>query len=246
MLIAGSAVMAGMALVSPMDGLAQGGNGYLLKQPTATIKFESGHGFQAASSDVFTFVMQEHTIGERDFDSPYFGAELGFRVTEHFDVALSVGYQSASVLSEFRDFVDLDNLPINQVTELRQIPMAVGLKYYPFARGRSLGRFAWVPRTVSPFLGAGIGMVASTFEQTGDFIDFATNEIFYDQYTSEQNAFLTRLSAGVNVSIANAFLFSMEGRYGWSQSPMNGGDFVDFDPIDLDGLQLIGGLAFRF
>ncbi len=238
-LIAGSAFMAG-------DGVAQGGDGYLLKQPTATIKFESGYGFQAASSEVFTFVRQEHTIGERDFDSPYFGAELGFRVNEHFDVALSAGYQSASVLSEFRRFVDQDNLPINQVTELRQIPMAVGLKYYPFARGRSLGRFAWVPRTVSPFLGAGIGMVASTFEQTGDFIDFLTDDIFYDQYTSEQNAFLTRLSAGVNVSIANAFLFSLEGRYGWSQSPMNGGDFVDFDPIDLDGLQLIGGLAFRF
>ena len=41
------------------------------------------------------------------------------------------------------------------------------------------------------------------------------------------------------------FVFTAEGRYNWANDPMEGG-FVGFDNIDLDGLQLIGGIAIRF
>ena len=234
-----------LAVAVPLALSAQGGDGYLFKQPRVTIKFESGYGFQQTSSEIYQFLIQEHTLGSRDFDSPYLGGELGLRFSERLDFSLSVGYQSSSTGSEFRDWVDADDLPITQVTDLRQIPVTAGVKFYPFARGRSLGRFAWVPRSIAPFVGAGMGFVHYSLEQNGDFVDFETLDVFYDDFTSDGEAFLARASAGVNISLGKQFLFSLEGRYGWANAHMQG-DFVGFDRIDLDGLQLIGGIAVRF
>jgi hypothetical protein len=238
-------LIACLTVAVPGGVLAQGGNGFLFDQPTVALKFEAGYGLQQASSGVFDFVTAQQTLGSRDFDSPYLGGELALTLSEHFDIALAVGYQRSSQQSEFRDWVDTDNRPILQVTELQQIPATATLKIFPFARGRTLGRFAWVPRTVAPFIGGGVGFIAYNFDQYGDFVDFETNDIFYDTFNSSGEAFLARATAGVNISVSNQIVFTMEGRYGWSKGAM-GGDYQGFDQIDLDGLQLIGGIAVRF
>jgi hypothetical protein len=238
-------VLSGVGAALPAALRAQGGDGFLFNSPNVSLKFESGYGWQSASSDIYDWVMQEHTIGRRDFDAPYFGGELGLGITEQLEVAIAVGYQSGSVYSEYRDWVDTDNLPINQTTTLKQIPAVASLKFYPFPRGRQIGRFAWVPRTFNPFVGGGIGFVSYDFEQVGDFVDYETLDIYYDRITSGGESFLARAQAGFNVSLGNQFVLTFEGRYNWSDTPMEGG-FVGFDNIDLDGLQAIGGLAIRF
>jgi hypothetical protein len=238
-------LIACLAVAAPGDIFAQGGNGFLFEQPTIALKFEAGYGIQQATSGVYDFVQEEQTLGPRDFDSPYLGGELALTLSEHFDIALAVGFQRSSQQSEFREFVDTDNQPILQVTELQQIPATVTLKIFPFARGRTLGRFAWVPRTVAPFIGGGVGLIAYNFDQYGDFVDFDTNEIFYDTFNSSGEAFLARATAGVDISVSNQIVLTMEGRYGWAKGAM-GGDYQSFDQIDLDGLQLIGGIAVRF
>jgi len=239
-------VLSAVALIAVPVGLsAQSGDGYLLKQPRVTLKFESGYAFQRANGDIFDFVTEEHTLGRRDFDAPYFGAELGFRVSEQLDIALSIGFQESSQESEFREWVDEDDLPITQENGLSQLPATIGVKYYPVPRGRALGRFAWVPRTLTPFFGGSIGLVSYDFEQIGEFIDYESLDIFYDDFVSEGEAFLARASAGLNISISPQFLFSLEGRYNWADANMDG-DYFGFDPINLDGFQVLGGLAVRF
>jgi hypothetical protein len=119
------------------------------------------------------------------------------------------------------------------------------LKLFPFPRGRQIGRFAWVPRTFNPFIGGGVGFISYDFEQEGDFVDYETLDIYYDRIVSSGESFLARAQAGFNLSLGNQFVLTAEGRYNWSNTPMEGG-FVGFDNIDLDGLQLIGGLAVRF
>lgn len=232
-------------VATPLGATAQSGDGYLLKKPRVTVKFESGYAFQQTNSDIFDFVIEEHTLEGSDFNAPYFGAELGIRMSERLDLTVSVGFQESSQQSEFRDWVDQDDLPITQVTGLSQVPASIGVKFYPLPRGRSIGRLAWVPRTVSPFFGGSVGLVAYDFEQFGDFIDYDTFDIFYDDFYSEGQAFLARASAGLNISVGPQFLFSVEGRYNWAHANMDG-DYFGFDPIDLDGFQLIGGLAVRF
>lgn len=236
---------AGLVVVAFGGVSAQGGDGYRFSPPVVTLKFEAGYGWQKAGSEIFDWVVQEHTISRRDFDAPYLGGELSVRVHEHADVAIAIGYQSSTVQSEYRDWVDTDNRPILQSTTLQQIPFTASLKLYPLARGRQIGRFAWVPRTVTPFVGGGVGWVSWDFEQIGDFIDYDTLDIYYDQVRSESDAFLARAMAGFDIAIGQQFVFTAEGRYNWANDPMEGG-FVGFDNIDLDGLQLIGGIAIRF
>jgi hypothetical protein len=238
-------MLAGGTVVVPGVLSAQGGEGFLFSQPRATLKFESGYGWQAATSDVYDWVIQEHTIGRRDFDAPYFGGELGIRVNDRADVAIAVGYQSGSVQSEYREWVDTDDRPILQTTRLKQIPAVASLKFYPVARGRQIGRFAWVPRTISPFIGGGVGFISYAFTQVGDFVDYETLDIYYDQVESKGESFLARAQGGVNVSLSKQFVLTLEGRYNWSSTPMEGG-WVGFENIDLDGLQVIGGIAVRF
>lgn len=244
-------MLTAFAVAVPGSLRAQGGEGFLFGQPRVSLKFESGYGWQSASSDVYDWVIGEHTIGRRDFDAPYLGGELGLRATEHVDVAIAVGYQASSVRSEYREYIGTDDLPILQNTRLRQIPAVASLKLYPFARGRQIGRFAWVPRAFAPFVGGGVGLVMYSFEQQGEFVDYETLDadgildIFNDRITSEGEAFLVRAQAGFNISLGKQFVLTFEGRYNWSNTPLEGG-WVDFRNIDLDGLQAIGGLAIRW
>ena len=237
--------MAGLTLALPEPALAQGGDGFLFKTPSVSIKFETGYGFQRASSEIFDFTLDQLTIGRRDFDSPYVGGEIAFRAADRWDLFFNIGHQSSSVASEFRDWVDSDDLPIEQVTELRLIPATVGAKYYLKERGRAVGRFAWIPTSVAPFVGGAVGVMSYRFEQTGDFIDFETLDVFPDRFESEGETFLARALAGVNISLSKQFVFTAEGRYGWASGDL-GRDFSGFDRMDLDGLQLVGGLAVRF
>lgn len=234
-----------VAVFAPGAVKAQGGDGYLFNEPRVTLKLETGYGFARASGDIYDFIIAEHTLDRRDFDSPYIGGELAIRLTSQFDLALAVGYQQTAKQSEFRDYVDEDFLPILQMTELEQVPLTASVRFFPLDRGRKVGRFAWVPRTVSPFVSGGVGLLQYSLQQFGDFVDYETEEIFTDNFRTDDSAFLGQAGAGVNISISQQILFSLEGRYRWSSGDLEG-DFVGFDPIDLNGVQLIGGLAVRF
>jgi outer membrane protein W len=244
-LAAALAVTSGLTLALPGGALAQGGDGFLFKAPTVSIKFETGYGFQQARSDIFTFTREQLTLGPRAFDSPYVGGEVALRVADRLDVALTAGYQSSSVGSEFRGWVDTDGLPIEQVTALRLVPATVSAKFYLRERGRTIGRFAWIPTSFAPFVGAGVGVMSYRFQQVGDFVDFQTLEVFSDRFVSSGAALLGRALAGVNISLSKQFLFTTEARYGWASGQVRN-DFSGFSTMDLDGLQLVGGIAVRF
>ena len=234
-----------VAVAAPSAVQAQGGDGFLFKEPRVSLKFETGYGFQRAQSDIFDFVVEEHTLERSDFSSPYLGGELAIRVDRQLDVALSVGFQQSSTLSEFRDYIGADDLPIEQVTELRMVPVVGSVRYYLKPRGRSIGRFAWVPETVVPYVGAGVGVMSYRFEQDGEFVDFETLDIFYDRFTTEHSTFLARAAAGVDVTVGRQFVVNAEARYHYARGPM-GDDFSGFGDIDLDALQLTAGIAVRF
>lgn len=240
-----AAVVALFAFATPLAVHAQGGEGFLFKQPRVSLKFETGYAFQRAQSDIFDFVVREHTLERSDFNGPYLGAEVAFRLDPRWDLALSVGYQNSSTRSEFREWVDEAGLPIEQVTELTLVPFSVGAKYYLKPRGRSIGRFAWIPERVVPYVGAGIGVMSYRFEQEGDFVDFDTNDIFFDRFVTDRQTFLARAAAGVDIAVGRQFVVNGEARYNYARGSM-GDDFSGFGDIDLDGLQLTAGVAIRF
>jgi outer membrane protein W len=199
---------------------------------------------QAATSDVFDFTRDQLTVRWRDFDAPYLGGEIAFRASERWDVALGVGLSQSSIDSELWAWVDLDDNPIEQVTELRIVPVTLSAKYYLNDRGRTVGRFAWVPNTFAPYVGAGVGFASYRFAQVGDFVDEATLDIFYDSYVSDGWAPLVRGVAGLSVSVGKQFELSGEARYALSSADM-GADFAGYR-LGLNGFQAVFGIAVRF
>ncbi|MDP2955134.1 MAG: hypothetical protein Q8N53_01830 [Longimicrobiales bacterium] len=218
---------------------------FLFRVPRLSLGFRGGYALASASSEIFDFARKEMTMGRSDFDAPSFGGQLAIQITPRVDVAFDVSVASTRSTSELRDWVDTDDLPIEQVTKFHRVPVTLGFKAYLKDRGRSVGRFAWIPARWTPYVGAAGGWVWYRFEQDGDFVDFETLDIFTDRFTSRGKAPTMHVYGGGDWSLSPTVFLTAEARYGWARTEM-GGDFVDFDPMDLSGLQATVGLSLRF
>jgi hypothetical protein len=143
-----------------------------------------------------------------------------------------------------RDWVDLDDLPIEQTTTFTRIPVTVSTRFYLRDRGRAISQFAWIPAKWAPFVGAGAGLTWYRFEQTGDFVDITTLDILNLTIESNGGAPTAHAFAGVDISISPRFLWTLEGRYAIGQART--GDSFDYDNLDLRGFQATIGFAVRF
>lgn len=234
-----------LLLLTPLPVAAQSPEGFLLRRPHASIGLRFGYSVPRAESDIFDFTRNELTVEKSDFRSPYIGGEVAVRVNERLDVSLAGGYAGSKTRSEFRDWVDTDDLPIEQETEFAVAPVTLAVKGYLYDRGRSIGRFAWVPATWSPYVGVGAGWTWYRFKQVGDFVDFESLDIFTARFTTDGWAPTAHVLAGVEYSLSPRWVVTGEGRYGWASGEMSG-HFVDFDDMDLTGFQATVGISARF
>jgi hypothetical protein len=224
---------------------AQRAPDFLFKDPRVSLSLRVGYSLPTVSSEVFDFTRNELTIQDRDFYSASWGAQLAVRASERVDVAVDVGFAKSNTRSEYRDWVDQLDLPIEQDTEFRRVPLTLGAKVYLADRGRRIGRFAWIPEKWAPYVGASAGWVWYEFLQEGDFVDFEDLGIGYDRYSSEGTAPTIHVYGGADWSLGPSFFLTAEGRYAWAKADM-GRDFVDFDRIDLSGFQATAGISLRF
>lgn len=237
------AILAGAAAL-PFPARAQDGEGFLFGRPGATFSVRTGYDIPSASSDIFSYTSELLTLEKSNFAAPAFGVDLGVRLSERIDLVAGVGYAKSETLSEFRLWEDTDGLPIEQVTTHSKLPFTLSVRYYLRDRGRSLGRFAWVPSGFVPYVGAGAGGNYYRFEQDGDFVDMETNDIFHDQLVSDGTTPFAHFFGGVELAMGPRFVLTAEGRYSWSSGPMDRA-FEGFDDIDLSGFQVLAGFGIR-
>jgi hypothetical protein len=170
---------------------------------------------------------------------------VGIRASSRFDVVFDIYHASSSTFSEFQDWVDLDDLPIQQTTEFSRTSFALSGRYFLTDRGVTVSQFAWVPKNWSPYLGAGAGFLNYRYTQDGDFVDFETLDIFSARLTSEGTSFLAQGMAGIQYSFAPNWILTGEARYRWASAELES-DYVGFEDIDLTGLQATFGIGVRF
>jgi len=218
---------------------------FLFRTPRVSLGIRGGYAVARASGEIFDFTRKQLTIERRDFDSSVFGGQLAITVSPRVDLAFDVTVTETRTPSEFRDWVGTDDRPIQQKTMFRRVPFTVGAKAYLKDRGRSVGRFAWIASRWAPYVGAGAGWVWYRFEQTGEFVDFETLDIFNDIFTSHGKTPTLHLYGGADWSLGPQFFLTAEARYAWASAEL-GTDFVDFDPMDLSGLQATLGFSVRF
>jgi hypothetical protein len=218
---------------------------FLFKRPDGWVGVRTGQFFARAASDWYRFVTNELTVDRPDFRAADLSADIGITASRRADVVAGLGFTRRSIDSEYRRFVDNDRLPIEQRTRLQTVSLTGSFRYALRDRGRDVGQLAYVPRRVVPFVGAGGGALWYRLEQTGDFVDFVDLSVFGSTFDSTGWAPTAHVLGGVDVRVARRLLVTVDGRYQWAAATLNN-TWVDFDPIDLSGFRLTGGLNFVF
>jgi hypothetical protein len=225
---------------------------FLFRTPTTTLGVRVGFASPRGSSEIYDFTSEQLTFQSSALDGASFGVQLGLRASERLEVQFDLYTTRGQTRTEFRDWVDLDDLPIQQSTYLSRVPLTVSLKAYLTERGRSVSRFAWIPARWAPYVGAGGGRMWFLFEQWGDWVDENPDDpdegatIFTATYVEKGAAYTGHVLAGVDFSLGARFVLNAEGRYLWASAPMSGGDFDFFDNIDLSGVHVTAGISARF
>lgn len=236
----------GTVFVSPIDAAAQsGGDGFMFRAPRVTLSLHGGYAQARAGSDLFDEVTDLLTLEKGDFGGFTFGGDVGVRATDRLDVVFGAMYTRSGDQSEDREFIGEDDLPILQDTRLTRVPVTASLRFYLAPRGREIGRFAWVPSALVPYVGVGAGGMYHQFKQDGEFVDYQTLDIFEATYRSSGWSGLAQVLGGFEIALGPRTAIMAEGRYLWSSADLDL-DFEGFEPIDLAGFQATAGLSFRF
>ena len=186
----------------------------------------------------------EVTIGERGYDSPLFRFAFGAAVSSRVDLVFDVDVSRSRAVSEWRDWDDnYIGLPPVQTTELTQVPLNAGVRFWVAPRGRRVGRLAWVPNTLAFHVGAGIGARWYRLTQFGEFLNPEIDWIDEGRYVSQGWAASRHVSAGVSIRLSSRVFAVADVRRVWSRRVL-ADDFVG--SLDLDGLQMTGGIEFVF
>jgi hypothetical protein len=242
---------AGMAQASPADqdqsspAPPRPAPDFLFGRPDGSVGLRGSWIFGRAASDWYDFVTDQLTLKTGDFNAPAFGTDVNITVARRLDVVIAFDYTQSTSSSEYRRFVDNNRLPISQQTLVRDANISAGVKFALTERGREVGRLAWVPRRLVPYVGAGGGALWFQVRQSGDFVDFTDLSVFTDVFDSKGWTPSAHVFGGVDIRILRRAFLSLDGRYLWAAGDL-GPDWIDFDPIDLSGLRLSVGINLVF
>jgi opacity protein-like surface antigen len=219
---------------------------FFFGQPHGSLALRGSWVFARAGSDLFDFVTDQLTLESGDFNAPAIGGELGLVITPRVDALAGVEMSSTSdTPSEYRAFIDNNAQPITQQTKLKTVSVTGSLKLSLTPRGRRISRLAWIPNGLTPYVGAGGGMMRYEFLQSGDFVDFVDLSVFTDVFQSNGWAPSAHAFGGVDLQLYRRLYVQLEGRYTWAKGDLDS-DFIDFDPIDLAGFRSTAGVSVLF
>jgi opacity protein-like surface antigen len=239
-----SAVATALAVAAPVYA-QDSGDGFRFHAPSGSWSFRGGYAMPSANSDLFTFTTSNLTVNHNDFNAVDIGGDLAFTISPRLDLTFDLSYSGVDKGSESRNFVDNNNQPIEQSTSFSRTPLTVNARYYLMDRGRRIGHYAWVPNSIAPYVGAGVGIMNYAFDQKGDFVDDSTLAVFTDRFHSSGWAPMAQVLAGVEWSLSPGWAVRTEARY-LTASAAPSSDFSGFHRIDLSGFTASAGFLVRF
>lgn len=229
----------------PTDPPQAASRDFWFAEPRGWLGVRGGWLVGREGSDLFDFIQDQLTIDGGDLNAPTFALDLGVVLSPRFDVVAGFDLSRAKKSSEYRDYVDNNLQPIEQDTTLNQTQLTGSVRYLLTPRGRRISRYAWIPATFTPYVGAGGGIMWYRFEQTGDFVDYEDLSVFYSRFESSGTSPTAHVFGGLDIQAFKRLFLTVEGRFTWASGDLSE-DFVDFDPIDLAGFRLSGGISLVF
>jgi hypothetical protein len=235
---------------STRDDAPRGTPDFLFGRPRGAGGIRGSWLFARADSDWYRFVSgpDQLTIEPSDFNAPGIAGTVGIAIASRVDAVFDAEFSQTNVSSEYRNFVDNNRQPITQTTRLSQVSLMGGAKIALTPRGRQISTYAWIPRAVVPYAGAGAGALFYQLRQQGDFIDVLTPQrtIFYDTFLSTEWTPAAHVCGGVDMRVARRMYATLDARYLWASGKMDRRQFIGFDNLDLAGLRMSAGVNFLF
>lgn len=238
-------VAPGARAQAPVSSSQESEHDFLVHAPRGSIGARTGWQVAHAGSDLFDFFEEQLTIERSDFDAMPVVLEFGIVVSPRLEVLAGFDFARATISSEYRDWVDNDQQPIEQETSWERMSLSASVKFALLPRGVQVSPLAWVPRTVVPYVGVGGGAVRYSLSQSGDFVDFEDLGVFYDTYGSEGWAPMGQVFGGVDVRVWRTVFVTVDARYQWASADLDD-DFVGFEPIDLSAFTASVGVSWVF
>jgi hypothetical protein len=170
-----------------------------------------------------------------DFKGASVNGEWLVGLNEFLDAGLGIGVYSQTVPSVYSLFVNSDNTEIEQDLRLRIVPFTATVRFLP------VGRHA----PVEPYIGAGVGVFAWRYSETGQFIDPVDASIFRDTFTGSGAAVGPVILGGVTFPAGN-FSLGGEIRYQAAKGDLPASEQFAGSKIDLGGFTYSATFKVRF
>ena len=215
------------------------------RKPKAFIGGNIGFNSPIAGSDVYDMMTRELTLEKSDLRAFVFGGDLGITISSHFAVVTGFDFSRSKTKTESRDYVEDNGDPIEQTTQFSMLPITTTLRYYPVKTGEYVGSYAWIPTRVNPYIGGGGGVLYYDLNQTGRFVDKSNMNIFRTSMVSSGWTPTFHFAGGIDINLTTRVFINGEARYSRARADLST-DFAGFNPIDLSGVGILGGIYFRF
>ncbi len=247
-LIFQSAIACMFAAVVSTQAVAQlpssGGDGFLFSPPRLMLTVRGGYDQPLGNGDVFQSALSQLTLSRGSLAAANYQIDIGVRLSDRLEVVATSGEAQRITRSEYRSFVDNNDLPIQQSTRLRRVPVSIGLKYALAPAGNRVSRLAWIPSRFIPTVGAGVGAMHHIFQQNGDFVDAPTLNVYRREFRSSGWTPMGYASVGAEVRLSPFISTTGDVRYTAARATPNG-TVVGFRMIDLSGVAASLGFTFR-
>jgi hypothetical protein len=126
-----------------------------------------------------------------EFKGATVGADYLVGLGEWLEGGLGVGIYRQTVPAVYRNEVHADGSEIEQDLKLRVVPFSATVRFLPLGRSRG----------VQPYIGAGVGVLAYRYSETGEFVDFSDYSIFRDSFVGSGSATGPTILAGVRFPV---------------------------------------------
>jgi outer membrane protein W len=144
---------------------------------------------------------QANGIDIRQFSTVTLGGEWLVGIGRHIEGGLGLGFYQRTVPTSYTDLVNANGTEIQQDLKLRIVPFTATFRFLPFGHDQPF----------QPYVGAGVGVYAWRYSETGQFAD-EQNNIFTGNFVGSGTAVGPVVLGGVRVS-ARPVGFGAEIRY---------------------------------
>ena len=186
------------------------------------------------AGDVLVVNRQYLLFDVSDFNGFTFGGEWAIGLGEYFEAGVGLGYYQDTVTTIYDAWVNADGSEIMQDLKLRIVPITAVARILPLGNKRAF----------QPYVGGGLGIYSWKYSETGEFVDFADNSIYRDNYVASGTSVGPVAVFGARGRLSRSFTLGMEVRLQWGEADLSQ-DFLG-DKLDLSGTSILSTFTYRF